>query len=88
MKIKEDLMLRNIAGEWILVPMGERLLEFNGLIKVNKSGSFILNLIENEKTKKEIIEAVLEQYEVDEETAIREVDTFLQTLVDAHILEA
>lgn len=87
MRIKEDLMLRNINEEWIIIPMGERLLEFNGLMKLNQSGSFIWRLLEDDKSREEIIAAMLEEYEIDEVTAAREFDSFYNALIDANILE-
>jgi hypothetical protein len=88
MKIKEDFMLRNICEDWIVIPMGERLLEFNGMMKLNQSGSFIWKLLEMEKSREDIISAMLEEYDIQEETATHEFDIFLQSLTDANILEA
>ena len=88
MKIKEDLMIRNIMGEWIIVPMGERLTEFNGMMKVNESGAFIFKLLENYTTKKIIIDAMLKEYDIDEHTAATELNEFIKVLADAGILEA
>jgi len=87
MRIKEDLMLRNIVGAWIVVPMGERLLEYNGMLKVNESGAFIWRLLQTDNSKEKIVEAMLEEYEIDEETATHEVDAFIKTLTDAYVLE-
>jgi hypothetical protein len=88
MRIKEDLMLRNILGEWIVVPMGERLLEFNGMIKVNESGAFIWKFLEKGAEREEIIAAMLEEYEIDEAAAAAELDEFIETLSKAGVLEA
>lgn len=88
MKIKEDLMIRNINEDWIVIPMGERLKEFNGMIKTNQSGSFIWRLLEVQKSREEIIADMLEEYDINEETAIHEYDTFIQLLKEANILEA
>jgi hypothetical protein len=88
MKIKEDFMLRNICEDWIVIPMGERLLDFNGMMKLNQSGSFIWKLLEMKRSREEIISAMLEEYDIPEETAAQEFDTFLQTLKEANILEA
>lgn len=88
MKIKEDFMLRNISEDWIVIPMGERLSEFNGMMKLNESGSFIWRLLDQEKSREEIIAALLEEYDIDEEKAAKEYDTFFQTLIDANIMEA
>ena len=43
MKVKEDLMLREVMNEWMIIPMGERLLEFNGISKLNESGVLLWN---------------------------------------------
>ncbi len=88
MKIKQDLMLRNINEDWIIIPMGERLLEFNGMIKTNQSGSFIWRLLEKEKSREEIISALIEEYDIDKETGAKEFDTFFKTLIEANIMEA
>ena len=87
-RIKEDFMLRNINEDWIVIPMGERLLEFNGMMKLNQSGGFIWKLLEQNKSRADIIAAMLKEYDLDEETATRGFDTFLQALVESNILEA
>jgi len=88
MKIKEDLMIRNIMGEWIIVPMGEKLTEFNGMIKVNDSGAFIFKLLENDTTKEAIIGAMLKEYDINEQTATTKLNEFIKVLADTGLLEA
>lgn len=87
MKIKEDLMLRNIVGEWVVVPMGERLLEFNGLMKLNDTAAFIWKLIDNGVNKQDSISAMLEEFDVDETKATHDYETFVSMLRNANILE-
>ena len=38
MKIKEGFMLRNVADNYIVVPVGKASLEFKGLINLNGVG--------------------------------------------------
>lgn len=87
MRIKEDLMLRNIQGEWVVIPMGERLLEFNGIMKLNESGAFIWEQMKEGKPKEMIKKRMLEEYEVDEKTLDLKLDEFIDTLKEANILE-
>lgn len=87
MKLKEDLMLRNVGDEWIVIPMGERLLEFNGMIKLNETGAFIWNLLENDIKKEDIVTSLVSEYEINPENANKEVDTFLKLLADEGVLE-
>jgi len=41
MKIKNNLILREIAGSWIIVPVAEMVVEFNGLMNLNETGAFL-----------------------------------------------
>ena len=86
MKITKEFVLRDIAGEHILIPIGATALELNGLITVNEVGVTIWKLLQNEVTFDEIIAAVLEEYEVEEETARADVREFLDTLIENRIL--
>lgn len=40
MKIKSGFAKRNIAGSEIVVPVGNKAMEFNGMITLNESGGF------------------------------------------------
>ncbi|MBQ3782461.1 MAG: PqqD family protein [Lachnospiraceae bacterium] len=87
MKIKEDMMLRNINGEWMVIPMGERLMEFTGMLRLNESGAFMWNYLQEGTTKENLVEALLSEYEVDEQTATKAVDEFVEMLKTENILE-
>lgn len=87
MKIKDDLMLRQIGDNWVVVPMGERLAEFNGMMKLNETGAFIWKLLETETTEDKILSAVLAEYDIDEENAIKEIELFLENLRESNLLE-
>lgn len=45
MKIKEGFAKRNIAGSEIVVPVGKKALEFNGMVTLNETGAFFLGLL-------------------------------------------
>lgn len=80
MKINKDYVLRNIAGDNVIVPTGEAAQNFNGLITLNEVGSFIWKNVDNAKSKEEIVSLLLELYEVDEELARKDVYGFLNML--------
>ena len=46
MKAREEFMLREIAGEAILVPTGDAALEINGLISLNGSGVMLYRMLQ------------------------------------------
>ncbi len=87
MKIKNGFVLREIAGECVVVALGDASKIFNGIIKLNETGKIIWEMLSAEKTKDEIIAAILESYEVDRETVEADFDRFINTLKGANILE-
>ncbi|HPE94907.1 MAG TPA: PqqD family protein [Bacillota bacterium] len=87
MKIKKDFIIRRIMDDVILVPVGNTETKFNGLITTNEVGGFIWEQLTASKTNDEIIKKLLDGYEVDEKTAKRDLDEFLETLRKNGIIE-
>lgn len=79
MKIKEGYVLREVAGSNIVIPSGDAQVSFNGIMTLNDVGTLIWNLLdrENGATKQELLEAVLAEYDIDEETASKDIDRFI-----------
>lgn len=86
MKIKSGFMLRNIADQWIVVPLGERVVDFNGLITLNETGAFLWQRLEEGADKQQLIEALTEEFEVDEDTAMADIGEFIDCLLTGKIL--
>lgn len=86
MELKKEFVLRNVAGENILVPIGGTVNKFNGLICMNEIAAFIWENIEKAKDEEELVDFILEEYEVEREVAKRDLDEFLQTLKEAEII--
>lgn len=87
MKIKEGFMLRNVADNYIVVPVGKASLEFKGLINLNGVGAFIWECLEKETTIEEVIDKVIQEYGIDSELAKRDVNNFINKLVEAKLLD-
>lgn len=87
MKIEKEFVLRQIAGDYILVPVGDTALEFNGLITVNEVGAFLWEHLKDDITRDQLIQATLDEYEVDQETVTKDVDEFLAHLSEAGIIQ-
>lgn len=80
MKVSKEFILREIAGENILVPIGTAAANFNGLISMNGVGRFIFDLLAEEHTAQELADHICEEYDVPKETAFKDVEEFLQQL--------
>ena len=86
MKIKKELVKRTIAGDTILVPVGKTVYETNGLFILNGVGSFLWDILPQAVTEEELLQAVLERYDVSAEQAQRDIRVFLDKLTEMNIL--
>jgi hypothetical protein len=86
MIIKKELITREIAGDTVLVPVGKAVYDANGLFILNELASFIWKLLPEVETEEQICKAVLEEYEVSEADAARDVAEFLGKLRELEIL--
>ena len=86
MKLKKDFILREIMGDVVLVPINESTSSFNGLITVNELGKFIWENIESAKDEDELLQRILDEYEVERDVAKKDLDEFLQVLKDMDII--
>lgn len=86
MKINKEYVLREIAGDYIIIPVGKTVLEFNGLITVNEVGVLLWNMLQEEVTMDDLVKAVLHEYDVEEAVARADIQEFLDKLTEARVL--
>ena len=87
MKVKDNFVLKKIAGSYVVVPVRTRAVDFAGIIKLSESGAFLWKLLEKGADREELIAAMLEEYAVDEATASADIDRFIAKLREADLLE-
>ena len=87
MRIKNGFVIREIAGECVVVALGEASKIFNGIIKLNETGRIIWDMLSKGSEKHEIVDAILQEYDADRETVEADFDRFAETLKGANILE-
>lgn len=71
----------------MLVPTGATTQEFNGLITLSETAKFIWEHIEEADSLEEMIRLLLDNYEIDEETAKRDAIEFISQLLNAGFVE-
>ena len=87
MKIKSGFILRNVGGEDIVVPVGERSKEFHCMINLNETGAFLWKFFTAEHTIDEAVEALCQEYDVSAEIARKDVERLAQVLLDNKLAE-
>ncbi|MBQ3057255.1 MAG: PqqD family protein [Clostridia bacterium] len=80
MKRSKDFIKRKIGTQYVIIAVGAATKKFNGMISVNSTGSFIWDQLEQSKTLDELVNAIVENYEIDAETATAHATQFINTL--------
>ena len=86
MEIKKELVKRNIAGDIILVPIGNASLEIKGLITLNEAAEIIWDALPSAESVADLVKAITDFYEIDDATAKHDVNEFLEKLRELDII--
>lgn len=89
MKLKDQLMLREVAGQYVIIPTGERVREVTSIVYISSSAAYLWDYMkDHEFTREDLVARVMEHYTgVTEEQAGADIDKFLKTLADNNILD-
>ena len=87
MKIKEGFLLRKVAGNIIVVPTGNKVMDFNVMISLNETGAFLWELLNNELTELQLVEKIIAEFKVSKKIAQEDVKTFVKRLEKEGLLE-
>ena len=79
MKLKDGFILREVAGQIVVLPSGDDL-DLNMMITLNETGKFIWQLLEEEIEESAIVSEILKEYNVDRMTAEAAVAVFIRKL--------
>ena len=86
MKLSENFALRQVAGTWVVMPLGDATLDFNGMMTLNDTGAFLWNALEQGNDKNALVDALTAEYAVNAEQAAADVEEFLERLAEAGCL--
>ncbi len=81
MKVKENFLLRQVAGSWLVMPIGQEMLDFNGMLTLNETGAFLWQKLQEGATIEELATALTLEYKVSLEEALADVKEFCDYLV-------
>lgn len=86
MKLKEGFLLRQVAGQTVVLPTG-RELDLNMMITLNETGEFLWKRLQSKTDEEALASALLAEYDVDGEKARASVAAFVRKLRDHGFLE-
>lgn len=87
MKLKYEFAVREIAGDFVLVPMGKAALKLSGMISTNAVGAFLWEQLLEENSEERLAGKLVEAFDVDIITAENDVKEFLEQLQKLDLVE-
>ena len=87
MKIKKGFVMREVAGQSVIIAVGAAAKSYNGMIKLNDTAKIAWKCLENGCELDEMVNAILDEYDADRETVKKDMEKFIEALEGANILE-
>lgn len=87
MKIKKDFVLRQVAGNWVVLPLAAETVNFSGMLSLNDAGAFLWRVLEQESSVDTLVDALTSEYNVSGEQARADAEEFVEKLVQAGCVE-
>jgi hypothetical protein len=89
MKIKEGFTLRQICGEYVVVGEGLAQVNFNKMLSLNESAAYLWKAVQGKEfTQEDLVKLLLEQYEVTQEVAAKDVEKLVTIWLEQGVAEA
>jgi hypothetical protein len=84
---RADVVLREVAGERLLVPIHRDAADLRAVFVVTGIGAFIWELLDGERPLEAVLAAILARYDVSVEQAQADLRSFVERLTEAGIAE-
>lgn len=88
MKVKDGFVLRNVVDEYIVMPTGDNIAKFEGAVVLNEVSAFVFEKLQHPMSKEDLLQAILDEFDVDEETAKNDLDALVEKLSDMGLIDA
>lgn len=86
MKIKDGFVLREVAGQVMVIATGKASKDFHGMIRLNQTGKLVWQGVADGLSADEIAHRLTERYSVDAEKAFLDVTNMIDQMEKAGIL--
>jgi len=75
-----SIVTRKTGKEYVLVPIANNIADMNSVYTLNETGAFLWEQIDGKKSVKDLIQALIAEYEIDKESATRDVLSFIEEM--------
>ena len=75
-----DIVTRKTGNEYVLVPIANNIANMNSVYTLNETGAFIWDLIDGNRNLEEIIKALTEEYDINQQSASEDVLSLIKNM--------
>lgn len=86
-KIKDSFIIKKILDDYVVVPTGEEMVNFDAMITLNETGAFLWEQLSQDKTQEQLCDALCAEYAVERDQVEQDVQDFVDMLVKAQVLQ-
>jgi hypothetical protein len=87
MRIIKGLEVKKILDQYVIIATGELSKSFHGVIKLNRTGYEIWDLIDKGRNEEQIVSMLISKYSISESKAKSDVIKIIQHMRDAGVIE-
>lgn len=88
MKLKKGYKVREVAGNYMLLPYGEESINFNCIFSMSESAAWLWNALQDKEfDESEALSLILDEYDVDETTALNDVRSVIRSWKENGVLD-
>ena len=87
MRVKQDFVLRQVANTWVVVPVGQAMVDFKSMLTLNSTGAVLWNELEKGTDIETMVNLLTTEYDVSEAQAETDIEAFLTKLQNWGCLE-
>ena len=88
MRIEDQISLRKIADEYIMIVGTEDSLDYTQAVSLNDSAAYLIESVRDEDfTSEDWVDLLTERYDVSKEQATADVESLIQMLQEANVID-
>ena len=84
---KKDFIHRKIAGNEVLISVGDNVAHFNGYIEMNETAAYLWEFFAESKSLTDAAESLSRRFQIDVESARGDVKEFIDMLLSHEMIE-
>ena len=86
-KVKDHFMLRDVAGDYVVIARGPAAIDFNGVLILNETCVFLWKQLQEYIAVHEMAESLKAEYSIEMDIALRDVEQCVSKMIEYDLLD-